>query len=136
MKKFYWMAVMVLVLIGAGCAKQSTSTPGISDAPYKNISAQEFKGVLDSQKKDFLLVDVHIPEQRHIAGTDLFVPYNEIDRNQAKFPKDKDMKIVLYCRSGSMSQEAAFTLADLGYTNLYNLDGGIYAWEAAGYSVE
>ena len=136
MKRLLWIAVLALVLIGAGCAKQAEPLAGIGNAPYKNISARELKAALETQKKDFVLVDVHIPEQRHIAGTDLVVPFNEIEQNKAKFPADKNKKIVLYCRSGNMSQEAAFTLADLGYTNIYNLDGGVYAWEQAGYSVE
>jgi len=136
MKRFLWLAALALVLLGAGCAKQAGPTPGIGDAPYKNISAQEFKAVLETQKKDFLLVDVHIPEQKHIAGTDLVVPFNKIEQNKSKFPADKSKKMVIYCRSGSMSIDAAQKLAGLGYTNIYNLEGGTYAWQAAGYPVE
>jgi rhodanese-related sulfurtransferase len=50
-------------------------------------------------KKDFFLVDTHIPEQEHIEQTDAFIPYNEIENYLEKLPKDKDSKIVLYCRS-------------------------------------
>jgi rhodanese-related sulfurtransferase len=49
---------------------------------------------------------------------------------------DKNAKIVLYCRSDRMSNTAAKTLVGLGYTNIYNLDGGMVDWEAAGLTIE
>ena len=42
----------------------------------------------------------------------------------------KDAVIILYCASGMRSMEAAKTLVDLGYTNVYNLDGGLINWGA------
>ena len=47
----------------------------------------------------------------------------------------RETKIVLYCRSGSMSAIAARTLVAAGYTNVWNLDGGMNAWRALGYPV-
>jgi rhodanese-related sulfurtransferase len=81
------------------------------------------------KNKDFALVDVHIPEQEHIAGTDLITPYDEIEDSISLFPHDKNAKIVLYCRSGSMSRAAAYTLAEHGYTNIYDLSGGKNAYD-------
>lgn len=88
------------------------------------------------QKTDIFLVDVHTPEQSHIKGTDLVVPYNEIAKHQDKFPSDKNTPIYLYCRSGRMVTTAAKTLHELGYQRLINLDGGTEAWKAAGFALQ
>jgi len=101
---------------------------------YKNISPSDLADML--KHKDFVLIDVHIPEQAHIPGTDAFIPFNEISQRQVDLPQDKNAKIVLYCRSGSMSRQAAENLVKLGYNNVYNLVGGLKAWRAEGYSVD
>ena len=94
------------------------------------MSAVQLKAML--VKKDFTFVNVHIPYEGEIAKTDVFVPYNEIEKNLDKLPADKNAKIVLYCRSGRMSAIAAETMVRLGYTNVWNTEGGMIAWETLG----
>lgn len=88
------------------------------------------------QNEDIFLVDVHTPQQRHIKGTDLFMPYNEIEKYQDKLPQDKNSPIYLYCEGGPMGNAAAKTLHELGYQNLFNLDGGARAWKRANFEFE
>lgn len=88
------------------------------------------------QKQDIFLVDVHTPEQRHIKGTDLVMPYNEIEKYRDKLPQDKDAVIYLYCAGGPMGNAAARTLHEMGYKHLINLQGGAEAWSKAGFPVE
>ncbi|MDP2631360.1 MAG: DUF1573 domain-containing protein [Candidatus Uhrbacteria bacterium] len=92
---------------------------------YQTISSDELRDMLEND--DIFLVDVHIPEQDHIDGTDAVIPFNEIEDRFDELPS-KDAAIVLYCRSGNMSKVAADELVEHGYTNVYNLYGGIEAY--------
>ena len=136
MKKLSFFCAVLLMGALTACSSGTTTTPTVpaaatSSANYTNVSPQQLNAMLAN--KDFVLVNVHIPYYGEIAGTDLFLPYDQIQNNLAQLPPDKNAKIVLYCRSGSMSTEASGVLAALGYTKIYNLSGGMYAWEAQGY---
>ena len=106
----------------------------IAGGAYTDVSATELQTMLAN--KDFIFINVHIPFEGNIANTDLSIPYNEIDQNLEQLPADKNAKIVLYCRSDRMSRMAAETLVSLGYTNVWNLDGGMVIWEQAGLPLE
>ncbi|WP_456371074.1 rhodanese-like domain-containing protein [Geoglobus sp.] len=93
---------------------------------YTSIPPEEFYRMI--QEGDVFVIDVHIPEQKHIPGTDAWIPYNRIEEYSDVLPKDKSTKILVYCRSGHMSKMAASKLAEMGYKNIYDLDGGINAW--------
>ena len=97
------------------------------EVTYHSITSEEFNKML--KKKDFFLVDTHVPEQEHIEWTDEFIPYNKVEKNFGKLPKDKNSKIVLYCRSWSMSRATAYILAEKWYTNVYDLVGGKIAYD-------
>jgi rhodanese-related sulfurtransferase len=100
----------------------------------KVITATELNQIM--QNEDIFLVDVHTPEQRHIKGTDLFIPYNEVEKYKDKLPKDKNTAIYLYCEGGPMGNAAARSLYELGYHNLFNLEGGANDWRKTGLDFE
>jgi rhodanese-related sulfurtransferase len=85
--------------------------------------------------KNFYLVNAHVPYEGEIEGTDAFIPFDRIADNLDKLPADKNAKIVLYCRSGRMSEIAARELVKLGYRNVSHLSGGTIAWEKSGQRV-
>jgi len=125
MKKSFLPLAFSLVI--AGCQFQQ---PGY----LQMVSADELHDTM--QKQNILLIDVHTPEQRHIKGTDLYIPYNQVEQYQEKLPADKNAPIYLYCEGGPMGNAAARALHNLGYNNLYNLNGGSHAWQQAGYAFE
>ena len=98
------------------------------------ISSTELNKVME--KEDVFLMDVHTPRQPHIKGTDLFVPYNEVEAYKDRLPLDKNMPIYIYCAGGPMGNAAARALHDLGYNNLINLEGGANAWRSSGFKFE
>lgn len=76
-------------------------------------------------------LDVHVPEQRHIEGTDAFVPYDAVREHRDLLP-ETDAPIAVYCRSDGMSREVVGVLSELGYEEVHHLRGGIRAWEDEG----
>jgi phage shock protein E len=101
---------------------------------YTNLSVSELRSLLDHE--DVLLVNVHIPFEGDLPATDLSIPYNEIERHRHLLPLDPGAPIVLYCRSGRMSEIAALELVKRGFSNVYHLAGGFIAWAEAGLPVE
>jgi rhodanese-related sulfurtransferase len=102
----------------------------VAGGSYTNVAPAQLKQMLAA--KDFVFINVHIPYAGEIEKTYAFIPYNEVEQRIAQFPADKNAKIVLYCQSGRMSTIAAEELVKRGYTNIWNLDGGMSAWENAG----
>jgi len=147
MRKSFTFLWMILILSLAITACQTTPTQSsaaskleigtqvkVDGGSYTDINVSELQGLL--KNKDFTLVNVHIPFEGNLPNTDLSLPYDTIGQNLDKLPGDKNAKIVLYCRSDRMSNIAATELVKLGYTNIWNLDGGMVAWEQAGLPIE
>lgn len=92
----------------------------------KKISALELKKMIED-KEDFQLIDVReISEynEQNIGGLNIVLG----DILRRKEEVDKNKKVVVHCRSGKRSATAISVLDKQGYKNLYNLEGGIIAW--------
>lgn len=92
----------------------------------KEITAQELKPLIDS-KANFQLIDVREPhefDEVNIKGE--LIPMGDVMENLDKIAKDK--QVVVHCRSGKRSAAVIQALEAEGYSNLYNLKGGILAY--------
>jgi rhodanese-related sulfurtransferase len=134
MKRIFFALLVIFLLTGCQSKAISGETVDISGGSYKNVTPKELNTML--KDKDFVLVNVHIPFAGNIAGTDLSIPYDQIEQSLSQLPADKNAKIMLYCRSGHMSQIAAEKLVSLGYTNIWNLKGGMIDWEKEGFTLQ
>jgi rhodanese-related sulfurtransferase len=89
-------------------------------------------------QKGFVLIDVRSPEEHaggFIPGTDLNIDFREIKTRHREIRASLDEHIVVYCQSGHRSNIAAETLADLGYSHVYNVRGSMNAWLEAGFPI-
>jgi rhodanese-related sulfurtransferase len=136
-------AAVVAVLAATGCSssegkpsaagsRESAATSGQA-APgtesFARLEPAAFAGRMGD--KGAVLINVHVPYEGEIERTDAFIPYDRIV-GDTRLPTGKSTEILLYCRSGRMSEMAGKALHDAGYTNLAHLEGGMRAWEATG----
>lgn len=142
---FKWVLALIIGVITIGCSPEqqaikltsevSETNTSQSEAVYKTLSIDEFVEIVDNTPDEYSIVNVHIPYAGEIPNTDDNIPFNEIDALTSAFP-DKDSPIIVYCRSGNMSETATRDLVGLGYTNVYDIPGGMNAWQSNGRDLE
>ncbi|MGZ6314868.1 MAG: rhodanese-like domain-containing protein [Candidatus Limnocylindrales bacterium] len=119
---------------GSAPTGSASTQPGMvvqgNGGHWTNIGPNQLADMLGH--KDFTLLNVKTPYMGEIDGTDLYIPFDQLKARTAELPADKGARVLVYCRSGVQSAQAAQTLLDLGYTNVWNLDGGMNAWQASG----
>jgi phage shock protein E len=132
-----WLALIVLASALSGCKGASQSAPAaevdIANLP-NTIDVSTTKAL--QGRADVALFDVREQAEYdagHIPGVKL-IPLGQVPARMAEIPKDK--AVILTCRSGNRSGQAADFLRQQGYTNVHNMEGGIVAWQQAGLPVE
>lgn len=115
--------VLMLISLLVGC------NDGNNKNVYEQITPDEAKALMDSEE-GYIILDVRTPEEfaeRHIEGA-ILIPDYEIGEKAESILTDKEQLILVYCRSGRRSKNAANELATLGYTNIKEF-GGINDWK-------
>lgn len=118
-------ALVVALLVGCNGGQPSATS---ADASYRQVSATEAQELMASEE-GYVIVDVRTPEEYdsgHIPGA-VNVPNEEIGSEDPEALPDKGQLVLVYCRSGNRSVQAAEKLAALGYTNVVEF-GGITSW--------
>ncbi|MFK8061384.1 MAG: rhodanese-like domain-containing protein [Polaribacter sp.] len=103
------------------------------NVPYISVDA------LASPKTKAILLDAREEKEFKVSHLKeaICVGYNKFDLKETlkKLPKDKNAKIVVYCSLGVRSETVAHKLIKAGYTNVYNLYGGIFKWKNNNFKV-
>ena len=119
--KIILTVLLLTLIILTGCAKD-----------YIKITAVQGKEMIDNG--NVIIVDVREQyeyDEEHIEGA-LLLPLGEIESNVEKIIPDRQAVIIIYCRSGRRSADAAKKFVNLGYQNIYDM-GGIIDWINKGY---
>ena len=131
--KRYLIPLLAALLLLAGCAYapaslQAADTEGSMKASWVQIDQETAKQMMEADD-GHVIVDVRRQDEYdagHIPGAILIPNESIVDERPAELP-DLEQVILIYCRSGNRSKQAAQKLADLGYLNIYEF-GGITTW--------
>ena len=127
MKRLRLLALAALLLL-AGCGAEKPITDGEDMHTYRQISQEEAKEMM-RREDGHIVVDVRRRDEYdagHIPGA-ILLPNEDIGTAPPEALPDPDQIILIYCRSGNRSKQAAQKLVDMGYTNIYEF-GGIITW--------
>ncbi len=129
--KYCVLVLSVLALYSCGGNGNSGEGSGIA----KDVSVEEFSKMLaEKGSTNAQLIDVRTPEEYeagHVGGAPLMNFYDDNFAAQLK-TLDKNKPVLVYCKSGGRSGKAMDLMNEMGFTEVYNLDGGYNAWVDAG----
>ncbi|HUR46810.1 MAG TPA: rhodanese-like domain-containing protein [Candidatus Saccharimonadales bacterium] len=132
MKAAHFLVSVLCFLFISGLEAADAKAP----KKYKNVGVEEFDKLRQDKKN--VVLDVRTPEEYaegHIAGA-TNIDINADDFQQKISKLDKDKTYLVHCAAGGRSARACNQLGKLNFTKLYNLEGGMGAWEKAGKPVE
>ncbi len=123
MEKISIPVLLVLALVLTGVTNFAPKTTG-----YRQVTTEEAVNIMQTEE-NYVILDVRTAQEfasGHIPGA-VLLPNETIGTEDIPLLPDKDQLILVYCRSGNRSKQAAEKLAQLGYTNIVEF-GGINSW--------
>ena len=138
--KTKWLLLLLLALVLAACGGTDTAAPAaeqsVDPAPIVLAPEVDVHSVAEVKDRD----DVYVLDVReqweydegHIPGVTL-LPMGEVPSRLDEIPTDRE--VIVTCRSGNRSGQVTDYLRQNGFDNAHNMQGGIVAWEQAGYEV-
>lgn len=126
-------AVLALVAFGTACGSEDSAV-AIEDSGVRVVTPQEGADLLADPASNRVILDVRTPEEfaeGHVEGA-VMIDFYEPDFAEQIAGLDRDGSYLLYCRSGNRSEQARTLMADLGFSDVADVEGGIVAWTEAG----
>jgi thioredoxin len=138
MKKTLILFIFAVITFACGNNNQAQQSAGANSggATVENVDVKKFKELCDAGNG--IILDVRTPDETargHIAGASLVNIYDKDFADKINL-MNKNKEIYVYCKVGGRSSQAAQILAENGFKKVYNLNGGIMAWEASNFPVE
>lgn len=138
--KTKWLFLLFLALVLVACGGTDTAAPAAEQsaelAPLDLAPEVDVHTVAEVKDRgDVYVLDVREQweyDEGHIPGV-VLIPLGEIPGRMSEIPKDKE--VIVTCRTGNRSGQATDFLRQNGFDNVHNMQGGIVAWEQAGYEV-
>lgn len=142
MKKWMFAALFGVLLAGGNLLAQGKSTKPAPEkntaAKVENIKPERFDTLRKADTNGTVVLDVRTREEYeagHIPGS-VLIDFNSDDFEEKVAKLDKDKTYLVHCASGGRSARASKKMEKLGFKKLYNLEGGMGAWEKAGKPIE
>ena len=122
--------ILIIIIIGGVVLMFNKKDKNIENqSTIKYVSMDDIIQIMN-ENEDYIILDVRTIEEYnegHIPNA-ICIPNETIDENVVNILPDKNQLILIYCRSGNRSKQAAAKLEKLGYTNLIEF-GGIIDWK-------
>ncbi len=124
------LALGIWAVLITGCNEKNTAGGDTATTGVKFITVNQLKTELDAGlDENTIIVDLREPilfEKGHIKGA-VLVPFADFEKKYSQL--DKDKRIILVCHMGPMGEAAGQFLSENGYKQVYNVKGGMRAWE-------
>jgi len=145
-KKTILGAILCMLVASTSYAVETNSSAQIlknkiaaAQESIQTIDSNTLRNWIDESDKDFVVLDVREPGEVNAGKIEaddyLSIPRGLIEFQVPKKVKDLNKPVVVYCLKGTRGALAAQSLKELGYTHVYNLQGGVLGWIEQGYPV-
>ena len=127
--KYFQSAIIISIVLLSGLLKaESNAIPAISPVEAEQLFNKK-KAVIIDVREDSEWKEQHIPGAIHI-------PLGQLPERLTELKQYKDSPVIAQCRSGRRSAQASDVLKSAGFSKVYNLEGGLNAWDKAGLKTE
>lgn len=121
---FHFLQIVVAAFLSFSILGCTPNVPAVTVSEAAELFTNQQAVMIDVREQDEW-------DEQHIEGT-IFIPLDQVESRISELAQYKDSTVIMQCRSGRRSNLAAETLLKAGFSKVYNLEGGILAWDEQG----